>query len=86
MLKGLRSDLEPPARELEPDIASVSGALDLTDARLVRMSGSGASCFGLYDSTTARDDAAAVLSRQYPNWYVLACNSVSGEEVRDDRG
>lgn len=86
VLKGLRNDLEPPARELEPDIASVSGALDLTDARLVRMSGSGASCFGLYDSTAARDDAAAVLSRQYPNWYVLACNSVSGEEDRDDRG
>lgn len=86
VLKGLRNDLEPPARELEPDIASVSTALGLTEACLVRMSGSGASCFGLYASTEARDEAATVLSRQYPNWYVLAFNSVHGEEDHDDRG
>ena len=83
-LKGLRNDLEPPARELEPDITSVSEALGLTEACLVRMSGSGASCFGLYESAKARDEAAAVLSRQHPNWYVLACNSVDGDH--DDRG
>lgn len=83
-LTGLRNDLEPPARELEPDITSVSEALGLTEACLVRMSGSGASCFGLYASTEARDEAAAVLSRQHPNWYVLACNSVDGDH--DDRG
>lgn len=85
MLKGLRNDLEPPARELEPEIAMVSEVLGLTHASLVRMSGSGASCFGLYESTEARDKAAAVLSRQYANWYVLACNSVPGEEDHDDR-
>jgi 4-diphosphocytidyl-2-C-methyl-D-erythritol kinase len=85
VLKGLRNDLEPPARDLEPDIAAVSEALDLTGASFVRMSGSGASCFGLYASTEAREEAAAVLSRQHPNWYVLACNSVHGEEERNDR-
>jgi 4-diphosphocytidyl-2-C-methyl-D-erythritol kinase len=86
VLKGLRNDLEPPARELEPEIELVSGALAQTGAAFVRMSGSGASCFGLYESTKARDEAATVLSRQYPKWYVLACNSVHGEEDRDDRG
>ncbi|WP_428427733.1 4-(cytidine 5'-diphospho)-2-C-methyl-D-erythritol kinase [Pararhizobium sp.] len=85
VLKGLRNDLEPPARELEPDIAAVSKALGLTDAVFVRMSGSGASCFGLYGNAETRDAAATVLSRQHPNWYVLACNSVHGEEDRDDR-
>lgn len=85
VLKGLRNDLEPSARELEPDIVAVSKALGLTDACLVRMSGSGASCFGLYASTDARDAAAAVLSRQHPNWYVLTCNSSHAEESRDDR-
>jgi 4-diphosphocytidyl-2-C-methyl-D-erythritol kinase len=91
ILKTLRNDLEPPARTLEPQIGAVSNALGLTGARLVRMSGSGASCFGLYASLEARDEAAAVLSRQNPGWYVLDCNSVSshsfdGEEERDDRG
>jgi 4-diphosphocytidyl-2-C-methyl-D-erythritol kinase len=86
VLKALRNDLEPPARELEPEITAVSDALGLTSASLVRMSGSGASCFGLYASTEARDEAAAVLSRQHPNWYVLACNGVHGEEDHDDRG
>ncbi|MDW5314198.1 4-(cytidine 5'-diphospho)-2-C-methyl-D-erythritol kinase [Rhizobium sp. PL01] len=86
VLKGLRNDLEPPARDLEPDIAAVSDALGLTGASFVRMSGSGASCFGLYASSEARDRAADVLSRQNPNWYVLACNSIHGEDHHDDRG
>ena len=86
VLKGLRNDLEPPARDLEPEIGVVSAALGLTGACLVRMSGSGASCFGLYASTKARGEAAAILSRQHANWYVLACNSVHGEEDRNDRG
>jgi 4-diphosphocytidyl-2-C-methyl-D-erythritol kinase len=85
LLKDLRNDLEAPARDLEPNIATVSAALALTGACLVRMSGSGASCFGLYASARARDEAAAVLSREHPNWYVLACNSIRGEEDRDDR-
>jgi 4-diphosphocytidyl-2-C-methyl-D-erythritol kinase len=86
VLAGLRNDLEPPARHLEAEIGVVSAALGLTDACLVRMSGSGASCFGLYASTKARDEAVVILSRQNPNWYVLACNSVHGEENHDDRG
>ncbi len=86
VLKGLRNDLEPPARDLEPEITAVSGALAQTGASLVRMSGSGASCFGLYESTAARDEAAAVLSTRNPNWYVLACNSIRGEDERNDRG
>lgn len=84
VLKGLRNDLEEPARDLEPDIGAVSGALGPTGACLVRMSGSGASCFGLYASAKARDEAAIVLSREHPNWYVLACNSVHGEEDHDE--
>ncbi len=86
VLRALRNDLEPPARDLEPEIAAVSSALAQTGASLVRMSGSGASCFGLHDSTAARDEAAAVLSTRNPNWYVLACNSIRGEDERNDRG
>ncbi|CAN7210270.1 4-(cytidine 5'-diphospho)-2-C-methyl-D-erythritol kinase [Pararhizobium sp. LjRoot255] len=77
-LKGMRNDLEPPARLLEPAVTAVSDALLGAGAAFVRMSGSGATCFGLFATAAARDAAAAVLSTQNPNWYVLSCNSVSG--------
>jgi len=83
-LKGMRNDLEPPARLLEPAITAVAEALLQAGAAFVRMSGSGATCFGLFTTVAERDVAAGVLSTQNPNWYVLACNSVSGEE--DDHG
>ncbi|MBP1859481.1 4-(cytidine 5'-diphospho)-2-C-methyl-D-erythritol kinase [Rhizobium herbae] len=84
-LQSLRNDLEPPARKLEPEIEAVSKALMDTGASFVRMSGSGASCFALFADTDSRDAAATVLSRQNPNWYVLACNSVNGEGNCDGR-
>jgi len=84
-LRSLRNDLEPPARMLEPEIGAVSNALLATGASFVRMSGSGASCFALFADTDSRDAAVTVLSRQNPNWYVLACNSVNGEGNCDGR-
>jgi len=65
-----RNDLEAPARALVPEIGDVLDAL--SGARFVRMSGSGATCFGLFESdarmeTTARDIAAA-----HPDWWMLS--------------
>jgi 4-diphosphocytidyl-2-C-methyl-D-erythritol kinase len=69
-LDGGRNDLEPPAIRLVPEIAEV---LDmLSDARLGRMSGSGATCFGLYDSEDVRDRAAARIAAARPGWWQLA--------------
>ena len=79
-LRSLRNDLEPPARQLEPDIEAVCLALRDAGAALVRMSGSGASCFGLFTDDRARDRAADWLSATRPDWYVLACNSIRNEE------
>lgn len=84
-LNEMRNDLEPPARLLEPEIAAVSDALKKAGAAFVRMSGSGATCFGLFATGQQRDAAAAMLSRQNPNWYVLACNSVGKKENHDGR-
>lgn len=56
-----RNDLEPPALALCPAIGAVLAHLAITGAWLVRMSGSGATCFALYDSPAARDAAAAGL-------------------------
>jgi 4-diphosphocytidyl-2-C-methyl-D-erythritol kinase len=68
-----RNDLEFPATRLQPVINDVMGALhDAAECRLARMSGSGATCFGLY--RTAADTKAVVekLSAQYPGWWVRA--------------
>ena len=54
-----RNDLEAPARRLAPAIDDVLGTLATQPgATLIRMSGSGATCFALFDSAQARDWAA----------------------------
>ncbi|WP_457582457.1 4-(cytidine 5'-diphospho)-2-C-methyl-D-erythritol kinase [Ensifer canadensis] len=67
----MRNDLEPPARLLQPVIADVSDALTASGAALVRMSGSGATCFGLFDSDESAQRAAHTLSAAHREWYVL---------------
>ena len=63
-----RNDLEPAARRLVPAIAAVLEAL--SDARFARMSGSGATCFGLYESEAARDAAATEIAAARPSWWL----------------
>ncbi|NGO63651.1 4-(cytidine 5'-diphospho)-2-C-methyl-D-erythritol kinase [Rhizobium daejeonense] len=68
-LKTARNDLEPPARAILPDIDFISQMLVESGALFVRMSGSGATCFGLYGDHAAAETAAAKLSRERPDWY-----------------
>ena len=67
-----RNDLETPAIALCPQVASVLAALAETQPRLARMSGSGATCFALYDTADARDAAAASLAAKQPGWWQMA--------------
>lgn len=65
-----RNDLEAPARSLAPVIGDVLDWLESRSGRnLVRMSGSGATCFALFDSEQARDEAAVACP---PDWWHLA--------------
>lgn len=66
-----RNDLEAPAIALCPPIAEVLAALEETDAFLARMSGSGATCFALYDSEHARDAASAQVHAGQPDWWQM---------------
>ena len=67
-----RNDLEEPARSLAPEIGDVLDWLEAREgANFVRMSGSGATCFALFVSEAARDEAAAACP---PNWWHLATN------------
>jgi 4-diphosphocytidyl-2-C-methyl-D-erythritol kinase len=80
-LRETRNDLQVPALELAPVIGEALEALRATQARFVRMSGSGATCFGLYDTSPEAEIAAADISRARPDWFVVATESfaASGE-------
>jgi 4-diphosphocytidyl-2-C-methyl-D-erythritol kinase len=68
-----RNDLEPPARAVAPAIGEVlAGLAAQSGCRLARMSGSGATCFGLFVSAEPAQAAAAEISRSRPGWWVVA--------------
>jgi len=67
-LRALGNDLQPPAITLAPVIAEVLSSIEaLPGCLLARMSGSGATCFGLFESPTAAIQAAEGL--QHPGWW-----------------
>jgi 4-diphosphocytidyl-2-C-methyl-D-erythritol kinase len=75
-LAALRNDLEPVARALAPEIAELSGMIAAEGAWLTRMSGSGATCFGLFDTFSAAEHAADTMRRKKPDWYFIAAQTV----------
>ncbi len=66
-----RNDLEASAIALCPTIAGVLNALQATKPWLARMSGSGATCFALYDDTSRRDASAAQLATMHPGHWQM---------------
>ena len=69
---GGRNDLCAPAIALCPPIAKVLSALKRTDAWLSNMSGSGATCFALYNDVESRDAAAQQIAELFPNFWQLS--------------
>ena len=68
-----RNDLEQPARQVAPEIEAVITALTAQDGcMLARMSGSGATCFAIFDDAVKRDTAVGLLRTTNPNWWVEA--------------
>jgi 4-diphosphocytidyl-2-C-methyl-D-erythritol kinase len=69
-----RNDLEPSAISLCPQVADVLGALREPDADLVRMSGSGATCFAIYRRHDVMRKASEKLASQHPGWWQMQGN------------
>ena len=70
-LKGQRNDLEAPALRVTPGIQAALDAMNaIPDALLTRMSGSGATVFGLFADADAAKRAEQALDRQ--GWWVRA--------------
>jgi 4-diphosphocytidyl-2-C-methyl-D-erythritol kinase len=67
-----RNDLQRPAIAQCPAIVDVLTELGALRPWLARMSGSGATCFALFDAPAERDAAAARLAASHPHWWQLA--------------
>lgn len=66
-----RNDLQRPAVAQCPAIVDVLTELGALKPWLARMSGSGATCFALFDAPAERDAAAAVLAQSHPEWWQM---------------
>jgi 4-diphosphocytidyl-2-C-methyl-D-erythritol kinase len=67
------NDLEAPAIRIHPVIGEVLAALNATNgAWLARMSGSGATCFAIFENTAEAQRAAQKIQLGHPQWWVHA--------------
>jgi len=70
--RAARNDLESPAIRIAPEIGEALALLARADGvTLTRMSGSGATCFALFESMAARDAADLLVMRARPGWWRL---------------
>ncbi len=77
-LRRSRNDLEAPARRLLPVIDEVLAELATAPGcRLARMSGSGPTCFGVFETPAASAAAAVRIIDHRPGWWVAACRTTS---------
>jgi 4-diphosphocytidyl-2-C-methyl-D-erythritol kinase len=67
------NDLEAPAKSIQPVIGEVLSALQNADGvRLARMSGSGATCFAIFNNDSDAQRAARTIQQHHPQWWVHA--------------
>ena len=67
------NDLQAPAQQIAPVIGHVLDELSrMPGVELWRMSGSGATCFALFDDQNAAEMAQVALSHTHPDWWVRA--------------
>jgi 4-diphosphocytidyl-2-C-methyl-D-erythritol kinase len=68
-----RNDLEAAAIRVAPPIAGVLKSLSrIPEARLTGMSGSGATCFALFDDRRCAATARRIVAKEHPEWWVEA--------------
>lgn len=72
MLHERKNDLTEAACKLCPEIRTILAELAITPrCQLARMSGSGATCFGLYPNRSSAKQAAAALFEKHPDWWIM---------------
>ncbi len=70
-LKARHNDLYAPACRIMPEVADILAVLEASDeCLLARMSGSGATCFGLYKDAASAKSVAAQIHAYRPHWWI----------------
>ncbi|EJF81503.1 4-diphosphocytidyl-2-C-methyl-D-erythritol kinase [Candidatus Bartonella washoeensis] len=69
-LQKTRNDLFAPALKIAPRLSKVLSALDKSGAIFSRMSGAGATCFGIFKDQQAAQNAALFIKSMHPDWFV----------------
>ncbi|MBX2831849.1 MAG: 4-(cytidine 5'-diphospho)-2-C-methyl-D-erythritol kinase [Rhodospirillales bacterium] len=71
------NDLTLSATSILPEICDVLNALAREEGCLLaRMSGSGATCFGIYDTSEQAEQAANAIAQSYPDWWISATETL----------
>ncbi|UCI32498.1 4-(cytidine 5'-diphospho)-2-C-methyl-D-erythritol kinase [Mesorhizobium sp. B4-1-4] len=78
-LEVTRNDLEPAAVAMQPAIGRALSWLNKAGSGFSRMSGSGATCFGLFETGNVAKRAAAEIRSRQPDWFVAATRSMTSE-------
>ncbi len=68
-----RNDLEKPSAGFAIEISQCLNEIKNQGAFLARMSGSGATCFGLFETRHASEKAAGIIEYFHPDWWVKPC-------------
>lgn len=84
-LAATRNDLEAPAIGLLPAIGEVLAELTASGAAFARMSGSGATCFGIFPGPAAARQAKETIAARRPEWFVRATRGLASGESFDGR-
>ena len=85
LLRSRRNDLERPALERVPEIGLVLARLaEAPGCLLARMSGSGGTCFGLFEDEAAAAGAAGAIARDHPTWWVKPTRLVHDGGTADE--
>jgi 4-diphosphocytidyl-2-C-methyl-D-erythritol kinase len=81
-LEGTANDLTDAALGLAPVIGKVLSELGaLERCRLARMTGSGPTCFGLFDDAAAAQAAMEIIRAKPPQWWCWAGSLVASRDV-----
>lgn len=70
-MRMLKNDMETAAKPIFPEIQMVLEAIEQTRPLLHRMSGSGATCFGLYESAQSCEDAQNLIDMRHGDWWTM---------------
>jgi 4-diphosphocytidyl-2-C-methyl-D-erythritol kinase len=72
-----RNDLEAPAMTMVPEVTAVVDAISANpQCQVARMSGSGATCFGIFPALNQAQTAARTLQHAHPDWWVVSTTLV----------